>query len=138
MRIRLETAIRKRIQLVCLCLRKEAEVKETRKLFHITGDPLGWGWVRTDKFVKRVTRIGMDPDEAAYVGLINVLKYVGRGSCASDQDRLLAGPRPVSWQATVQTAARSMILSYTYEFGAGAGGLVALEEQVTGVSGSQY
>ena len=57
-------------------------MKETRKLFHITGDPLGWGWVRTDKFVKRVTRVGMDPDEAAYVGLINVLQYVGRGSCA--------------------------------------------------------
>ncbi len=33
---------------------------------------------------------------------------------------------------------QSMILSYTYEFSSGAGGLVALEEQVTGVSASTH
>jgi len=56
-------------------------VKETRKLFHVTGDSVGWGWIRTDKFVKRVTRIGMGSStEALYVGLIDVLQYVGRGS----------------------------------------------------------
>jgi len=55
-------------------------VKKTKKLFHITGDPLGWGWIRTDKFMKRVTRIPMWSDEAAYAGLIDVLKYVAHGS----------------------------------------------------------
>jgi hypothetical protein len=60
---------------------KEAEVKENRKLFHVTGDSRGWGWVRTDKFMKRVTPgyVGSS-DVAAYVGLIDVLKYVARGS----------------------------------------------------------
>ena len=56
-------------------------MKDTRKLFHVTGDPRGWGWVRTDKFMKRVTPgcVGSS-DVAAYVGLIDVLKYVARGS----------------------------------------------------------
>ena len=57
-------------------------MKETRTVFHITGNSLGWGWIRSgSKFMKRVTRIGMgSSSEAVYVGLIDVLKYVGRGS----------------------------------------------------------
>jgi hypothetical protein len=39
-----------------------------------------WAWVRIDKFTKRIRRVEkVSGDEASYLGLIDVLKFVGCG-----------------------------------------------------------
>jgi ribonuclease HI len=61
--------------------KKEAEMKETKEKFYIIGSGgVGWAWVRIDRFTKRIKRVEkVTGDEASYLGLIDVLKFVGCG-----------------------------------------------------------
>ena len=56
-------------------------MKETKEKFYIIGSGgVGWAWVRIDRFTKRIKRVEkVTGDEASYLGLIDVLKFVGCG-----------------------------------------------------------
>jgi ribonuclease HI len=56
-------------------------VKETKQKFYLIGfGCVGWAWVRMDGFTKRIRRVeNVSDDEASYLGLIDILKFVGSG-----------------------------------------------------------
>jgi hypothetical protein len=57
-------------------------MKTERKKFYLMGSGRRWAWVRMDKLKKRIKWIDRPTgsDEAEYLGLINILRYVNPGS----------------------------------------------------------
>ena len=56
-------------------------MKDTKEKFYLIGSGgVGWAWVRMNKFTKRIKRVEKgSSDEASYLGLIDILKFVGSG-----------------------------------------------------------
>ena len=62
-------------------------MQDTMKKFYLADSVpkgCGWTWIRMDKFVKRTKTSEKDllGDEAEYLGLIDILQYLDRGSRA--------------------------------------------------------